>query len=102
MSRPFIIVFNSLVGEAALVQSALDSMPEVTHWFRCFPHAIFFTSTKSANELATKLRSKLGVGVPGDKRFVVLQVSSAEAQGWLPPAAWHLIQNPGSPVFPQK
>lgn len=100
MTRPFLIVLNAAAGGAQAAQNALDSVSEVTYWYRCFPDAIFVTARLTANELSERLSSRLGINGMGDKRIVVTQINPSEVQGWLPKAAWHLVNNPTAPILP--
>lgn len=97
MTRPYLVIFNSLLGSAQAVQDALDKIPEVTYWFRCFPESIFVTASLSANDLSERLSAEFGITATDNKRLLVAQIHPQDSQGWLPKAAWHLINYPNNP-----
>ena len=100
MTRSLLVVFNDAFALPLGIQGALDQIPQVSFWYRCFPNAIFVTANLSANDLAGLLRQRFGAD--RTKRFIVAQLRPDEVQGWLPSQAWHMINNPLSPREPAK
>ena len=94
MSWAYIITFNDHLGTRSDVQNALDSMEEVTYWYACMPHCVFFTSTVSAEYIAKRIRERFGTS--SGQRFLVAEIHE-DRQGWLPNQAWHLFRHPDNP-----
>ena len=93
MTWAYLVVFNDALGTPEEVQELLDGMPEVTHWYRCMPHCVFFTCTAVAGTIADRIYTKFGKGAG---RFLVVDVHQ-DRQGWLPKKAWHMFLNPDTP-----
>jgi hypothetical protein len=94
MSQAYVLVFGRTLGTRQQVQEVLTAIPGVTYWYACLPYCIFVTSTLDAGTLAKRLEERLGVSQ--GQRFLVARVS-ADRQGRLPKAAWHLFRNPDDP-----
>ena len=94
MTWAYLVVFSDSLGSQQEVHELLNGMPEVTYWYRCLPHCVFFTSTLGAHAIAESFYAQFGKS-PG-KRFLITEVH-ADRQGWLPEGAWHLFRKPDNP-----
>lgn len=98
MNWAYLLVFNEKLGARKAVIEFLNTLPEVTYWYACFPNSIFLTSNVTAGSLAEKIKAEFGTD--NQQRFFITEVSP-DKQGWMPKQAWHLINNPESPHMPK-
>lgn len=94
MSWAYLVTFDSQFASRKDVQEFLNTVPEVTYWYACLPHCVFFTSTLNAATLAKKFEERFDISK--GQEFLVTEVHT-DRQGRLPKAAWHLIRNPDDP-----
>ena len=94
MTWAYLVVFNNSLGSQDEVRELLDSMSEVTYWYSCLPHCIFFTCTLGANDIADRFYARFGKS--RGNRFLITEVHD-DRQGWLPEKAWNLFTNPDNP-----
>ena len=88
----YLFVYSDHFGTRKAITEFLDSIPEITHWYYCLPHCIFFTSTLGAHRLADKVYDRFGKSA----RFMIAEVHK-DREGWLPQNAWHMFRDPGNP-----
>ena len=91
--KSYIIVLGILVNRKR-VQQFLTALPEVSYWYACLPSCIFTTSSLTAQDLAKRLGAHFG----NRFNFLIMEASK-NRQGRLPKKAWHLLQNPDTPIL---
>lgn len=84
--RPYMLVYHPRLGDRETVKEFLDSRPEITYWYSCFPNVFFLISSISARKLASLFREFMGES----GRFIIAHVND-DRQGWLPPKAWECL-----------
>ena len=77
MTWAYLITFNDKIGTREQVQAFLDTVPEVSFWYGCMPHCVFFTSTLPANDIAQKVSARFGTS--GGQRFLVVEGTQRSA-----------------------
>lgn len=92
-ARAYAVMFTPSYAERQQVQDFLDTVREVTYWYASLPYCVFFTSTLSAEELATRFNAHFGTS----RGVYMIMEASANRQGWMPKAVWHLLTNPDNP-----
>ena len=88
--KTFGLFFTPGLGPGDAIKAMLDANSDVIYWYSCLPFAIFLTSEKTAEELTDWLlaaTNKRG-------RFIFIDLSGTEKNGWLPKDAWALMRNP--------
>lgn len=96
--RALVILFTPVFATMEQVQEALDKIPEITYWYRLFPFSIFVTTSLTVGELAQKLEAVFGTA----RRFVVIEIDPAKAQGRMTEQGWHLMAHPEDPRVSEK
>lgn len=92
-ARAYIVAFTASYAERQQVQDFLDTVPEVTFWYASLPYCVFVTSTLTANELSSRFNARFGTA----RGNYIIMEASANRQGWMPEAVWHLLSNPDAP-----
>ncbi len=87
--RTLIVVFDVTDRELeiARIRQAITSDPDVINWWNHIPGTFLVTTDLGAEELADRLKR-----LAGDARFLIMQVSPTESEGWLPERAWRWIR----------
>lgn len=98
MTWAYLLVFNEKVGTRGPVQEFLNTIPEVTYWYGCFPGAIFLTSTLPAGQISDKIKAHFGTD--SGQRWFITEVHQ-DRQGWAPKQVWHMLKNPANPRLPK-
>ncbi len=94
MNWAYLLIFNDEVGTRQEVLDFLDSVKEITYWYVCMPHAVFFTSTLTAGGISDLFKQRFGTDK--GQRFFITEVHK-DRQGWLPKQVWHMLKNPDDP-----
>lgn len=94
MTWSYLMMFSDSLGTRKEVQDFLNEIPEVTYWYSCVPHCVFFSSTLTAGNIAEKVHERFG---KGSGFFLIMDANNNDRQGWLPKKVWHLFKNPEDP-----
>lgn len=91
-NRSYVLVFDDAIGTRRKVLDFLDQRPEILNWYTCMSNAVLIVSDKSADELTKLFRT-----FTQDRgRFLIINASDSDRNGWLPQKAWRLIRNADS------
>lgn len=85
----YLLVHDVTAATPAKMQQIIDSMPSVDHWFRCLPLSFLLVSSLTAEQLTAVIRKRTG----NKGRFLIVDTST-DRNGWMPPEAWNIMQNP--------
>jgi hypothetical protein len=95
MRKSYVLVYTSALAENhTSITNVLDELDPQGDWHVPMQHCLFFTSSRTAQELADSIERKIGIG-PG-KLFLITEVSKNK-QGRLGERGWKVLNNPDNP-----
>ena len=86
--KPFLLSFSALLN-ANHVHAVLNNSNSVETWISPFPFSAIVVSRLTAIELGAVLHSHFG-----DNLFIVVEATTYNTSGWLPPEFWEYVNNP--------
>lgn len=87
--RAFVVTYDqSMISQEEFI-SRIDNMRSVTNWMIVLPGTIFIVTDEDAKSIANLIRE-----IDAKLRFFVGEVDPHRKSGFLPRAAWDLINEP--------
>lgn len=83
---------SSNINSKVLHQYVSDSK-HINGWWHHLPGVYIFNSPLSADELAEQFKNVLDFS-----KFLIVEINSANSNGWLPQKAWNWLQTEAKPV----
>lgn len=91
MMRPYLFCFNATMGSRQQVVDFLDTLPQILNWYAPLPQSIILISDQPARTLRELIHNRYPQSF-----FIITEIQSKGADGWLPKAAWDFINRPRS------
>ncbi|MDP3458814.1 MAG: hypothetical protein Q8S09_06015 [Hyphomonas sp.] len=88
--KSYLLIFdNSQVSRESVI-ARIDAMPEIVNWSAFLPTGIAVVSDLDSKELARRVRDDR----PSEFRFLLVPLSNATKNGWLPTNVWSFMNRP--------
>jgi len=86
--KAYLLSFSALIN-ANHVYAVLNNSNAVDTWVSPFPFSAILVSRLTTSELAAVLHSHFGEAL-----FMIVEATSWNSSGWLPPEFWEYVNNP--------
>ncbi len=87
MRKAFLLAFSDTLGTREQVKNCLNNCPSVLRWRYDMSHAFYIISEATADTISKEIRNFMN----NDGYFIVVEINTSTAQGWLTKASWYLI-----------
>ena len=89
--RVYLLVIHLDLDPRAKVLEFLDTRREIKNWFAFLPSAVMVVSDSDASTLAELVHSRFP-----EHLFMIAEINSHAANGWLPANVWDFLGSPRS------
>jgi hypothetical protein len=96
MRKSYVMTYSpAFAPNHTSITSILDAIDPRCDWTAPYIGCLFFTSERTAHELAAEIEGRLGLEL--GRLYAILEVVGPNAQGRLTERAWRVITNPLNP-----